>query len=89
MLRAATVAGAGAVAYHAGKKTQAGRDQDAAQDEQTAQTQSQAAPSPPAPAASGLSEDALEKLKQLGQLHDQGVLSDAEFEAQKAKVLGN
>jgi hypothetical protein len=28
------------------------------------------------------------QLTQLGQLHDQGVLTDAEFAAQKAKLLG-
>jgi hypothetical protein len=46
----------------------------------------------PAPAAQsapagGLSPDAMEKLKQLGELHDQGVLTDAEFEREKAKLL--
>ncbi|MBR7826554.1 SHOCT domain-containing protein [Actinospica sp. MGRD01-02] len=29
----------------------------------------------------------ISRLKELGALHDQGVLTDAEFEAQKAKVL--
>ena len=29
------------------------------------------------------------QLKQLGDLHAQGVLTDAEFEAQKAKILGS
>jgi hypothetical protein len=38
----------------------------------------------PAPAAA----DPIEQLRQLGQLHDQGVLTDAEFAAQKAKILG-
>jgi hypothetical protein len=28
------------------------------------------------------------KLKQLGELHEQGVLTDEEFAAQKAKLLG-
>jgi Short C-terminal domain len=31
----------------------------------------------------------LEKLKQLGELRDSGVLTDAEFESQKAKVLAD
>ena len=31
--------------------------------------------------------DPLEQLKQLGKLKAQGVLTDAEFEAQKAKIL--
>jgi Short C-terminal domain len=87
LLRAATVAGAGAVAYHAGKRVQGGRDQDAAQDAQISQLQQTQSAAPP-PAAGGLSQDAIEKLKELGQLHDQGVLSDAEFEAQKSKLLG-
>jgi hypothetical protein len=43
---------------------------------------------PPAapPAAAG--PDPIEQLKQLGQLHAQGVLTDEEFAAQKAKLLG-
>jgi hypothetical protein len=39
-------------------------------------------PEPAAPAA-----DPLEQLKQLGELKASGVLTDAEFEAQKAKIL--
>jgi hypothetical protein len=31
--------------------------------------------------------DPLEQLKQLGELKESGVLTDAEFEAQKAKIL--
>jgi Short C-terminal domain len=37
---------------------------------------------PPAPAP-----DPLEQLTTLGQLRDSGVLTEAEFEAQKAKIL--
>ena len=32
--------------------------------------------------------DQLEQLKQLGELHASGVLTDEEFAAQKAKILG-
>ena len=32
--------------------------------------------------------DPIEQLKDLGQLHEQGVLTDEEFAAQKAKLLG-
>jgi len=39
----------------------------------------------PAPAAAA--PDPLEQLKQLGELKAQGVLTEAEFEAQKAKIL--
>ena len=32
--------------------------------------------------------DPIEQLKQLGELHESGVLTDEEFAAQKAKLLG-
>jgi hypothetical protein len=47
--------------------------------------QQQYAPPPPAPSAGGT--DTIEMLKQLGELHASGVLTDEEFAAQKAKVL--
>jgi len=49
--------------------------------------QEQQAPAPPPPAAAPAA-DPIEQLKELGQLHEQGVLTDAEFAAQKAKILG-
>ena len=39
---------------------------------------------PPAPPQA----DPIEQLKQLAELHSQGVLTDEEFAAQKAKLLG-
>jgi hypothetical protein len=59
-----------------------------------AQQQQQYAPPPPAPTyappppAAPPEDDSMAKLQQLGQLHTQGVLSDEEFAAAKAKVLG-
>ncbi len=44
------------------------------------------APPPAAPAAPAAS-DPMEKLKELGQLHESGVLTDEEFSAAKAKIL--
>lgn len=45
---------------------------------------------PPAPAASGASSaDRIEQLKQLAELRSQGVLTDAEFEAEKARILSS
>lgn len=44
-------------------------------------------PAPPAaPAAQG--QDVVEQLKQLADLHSQGILTDDEFAAQKSKLLG-
>lgn len=44
----------------------------------------EAAYAPPPPAAP----DPIAQLRELGQLHEQGVLTDEEFAAQKAKLLG-
>lgn len=44
-----------------------------------------AAPIPAAPAS--LSEDAITKLKQLAELHAAGILTEAEFADQKARLL--
>jgi hypothetical protein len=56
-------------------------------DSKQADQEAAAAPPPPADAG-GMGPDAMEKLKQLGELHEQGVLSDEEFEREKAKLLG-
>ncbi|MCX6418197.1 MAG: SHOCT domain-containing protein [Actinobacteria bacterium] len=53
------------------------------------QAQQAAAPAAPAaPAAAPAADDSMAKLQQLAELHGQGVLSDEEFTAAKAKVLG-
>jgi len=44
------------------------------------------APAAPAPAAGG--DDVITQLKKLGELHQAGILDDAEFAAAKAKILG-
>jgi Short C-terminal domain len=49
------------------------------------QPQAEAAPAAAAPAQSST----LDQLKELGELKQQGVLTDEEFEAQKAKILGS
>jgi hypothetical protein len=43
----------------------------------------EAPPQPPPPAA-----DPIQQLKELAALHEQGALTDEEFAAQKAKILG-
>jgi hypothetical protein len=47
-----------------------------------------ASPAPP-PAAGAVTTDRLGALKQLGELRSQGVLTEAEFNAEKAKILAS
>jgi membrane protease subunit (stomatin/prohibitin family) len=87
LLRAAIVGGG---AYAVGKRVQGGRDQNAAQDQQIAQVQAQQAQqaqAAPAAAAPASEEDSYKQLTQLKSLLDQGVLTQAEFDAQKQKIL--
>jgi hypothetical protein len=63
---------------------------DQAADEQPVAAQPTEPPPPPPPTSGGgLDSEAMEQLKSLAQLHDQGILTDQEFEQQKAKVLGS
>jgi hypothetical protein len=55
------------------------------QSERWAQEQPVYTEAPAAPAPSG--ESRIDQLKSLGELKAQGVLSDAEFEAEKARIL--
>ena len=58
----------------------------AEQDQQQYQQQMAAAPPPAAPAPT--EQDNISQLKELADLHNQGILTDEEFAAQKAKILG-
>lgn len=51
------------------------------------QEEAQQAPPPAAPAAPAGGESMLDQLKELGELKDQGILTEEEFAAQKAKLL--
>jgi hypothetical protein len=90
-MRAAIVGGA---AYHAGKRVQEGREEDYDRDariaelEQQQAMQQQAAPAAAAPAAGGITDDTIAQIQRLGQLKEQGLLTDEEFDAQKRKLLG-
>jgi Short C-terminal domain len=44
---------------------------------------------PAPPPSGGLTDDKIEQLKQLGALRDSGVLTDAEFEVAKQKILSS
>ena len=46
------------------------------------------APPPPPAAAAPAEDDSMAELQKLAQLHTQGVLTDEEFTAAKAKILG-
>ena len=82
--RTAVVAGtATAVSGRVQHRQQAKYDQqDAQQYEQEQQQYAQQAPPPPA------EEDETAQLQNLAKLHTQGVLTDEEFAAAKAKILG-
>ncbi len=78
----------GGVAYHAGKKVQEGREDDARPMRAWPSSRHSRARRQAAPAAGGGTDDMIEQLGKLGQLHEQGVLTDDEFAAQKQKLLG-
>ena len=92
-MRAAAVGGTAYVAgKHVANKQQAEADQNAAIDDlQDQQDQpQQAAPAAPAPAAAPASasdDDKFEKLTKLKDLLDQGILTQAEFDLEKQKIL--
>jgi Short C-terminal domain len=64
------------------------RRQAARYDEQDAQQAAQQAPPPQAAPPQAAEEDDTAQLQKLAALHTQGVLTDEEFAAAKAKILG-
>jgi len=77
---AAVVGTAAAVGHHAGARSA----QQAAEQAPPEVQYVEAAPEP-----AGITPDAVEQLKQLAGLKDQGILSEEEFAAEKAKILGS
>jgi Short C-terminal domain len=101
LLRAAAVGGG---AYLAGKhvarnqeaaaqaeaeQNQRLSDLETQQYQQAPPDQYQQAPPPPPPAAPAASSPMIAQLNQLAALHQQGVLTDDEFSAAKAKLFGS
>jgi hypothetical protein len=78
--RTAVIAGTATAVSNRVSRRQADRWAQEDQGQQQYEEQAPAAPAAPAP-------DPLDQLKQLGELKASGVLTDAEFEAQKAKIL--
>ena len=85
--RRRTMLVAGGMAYAAGRARRGDEPQDE-QDEQGYQDEQDYEAPPPAPAAAAPAQDATSELERLASLHDSGVLSDDEFTAAKAKILG-
>jgi hypothetical protein len=83
MARTAVVAGTATAVSNRVSRRQSERW--AAQD-QAYYPQEQAPPPAAAPVSSGKSR--IDQLKELGELKAQGVLTDQEFEAEKARILG-
>jgi membrane protease subunit (stomatin/prohibitin family) len=84
--RTAAIAGTATAVSNRVSRRQAGRWQ-AQEDQQYAQQQQQQQAQAPPPAAATPEKDMVTQLKELADLKEQGILTDAEFEAQKAKVL--
>jgi hypothetical protein len=84
--RVAVVAGTATAVSNRVSRRQAGRW--AAHDEQPDQSQQPAAPQDEPPPPYDDMSAKLAQLKQLGDLKSQGVLSEAEFEEQKSRILG-
>jgi hypothetical protein len=88
--RTAVVAGTATAVAGGVSRRQQGKAQQKAEAEADEQQQEQAAaaaaPPPPLPAAAA--DDTITQLERLGALKQQGVLTDAEFQAQKTKLLG-
>jgi hypothetical protein len=90
MARTAVVAGTATAVSNRVSRRQAGRW--AAQDEQAYSEQQYQEQPPPPPAAAPAPEGddmtaKLDQLKQLGELKANGVISEAEFEEQKRRIL--
>ncbi len=91
--RTAVVAGTATAVSGRVSRRQQGRWAKQEQEEQAQQAPpAAAAPAPvapaPAPAAADDMDSKIEQLKKLAELKDAGVLTEAEFATQKAKILG-
>jgi hypothetical protein len=92
--RTAVVAGTatavvGGVSRHQAGKAQTQQDAAAYQAEQAAPPPPQVVYAAPPEAPAATQDNTISQLQQLAELHTQGVLTDEEFAAQKAKVLGS
>jgi hypothetical protein len=87
MARTAVVAGTASATVNAVNRRSARRAEEQADAAAYQQEQQYAAAPVPAPAPAG-GDDLVSRIAELGQLHQQGILDDAEFAAAKQKLLG-
>ena len=84
LARAAMVGG---TAYAVGKSRQASQQREADEQARLDEVEARQSVATPVTPAAPSGDEAIEQLKQLAELKDSGVLTQAEFDAQKQKLL--
>ena len=90
LARAAMVGGVGYAGYRAGQNRQVSNEREADQQARLDALEAQqyaAAPAPAVAAAAPAGKSTVDQLKELAELKQAGILTDAEFEVQKQKIL--
>jgi Short C-terminal domain len=87
--RTAVVAGTATAVSNRVSRRQANRWSAQEEEQYQQQQYQQQQYAPPPPAAPAPAPDVVTQLKELADLRTQGILTDAEFEAQKAKILAS
>jgi|SRR5580692_9957120 hypothetical protein len=88
VMRAAAIGGTFAAGRAMGRQAEAQSSMQATQDQPDSDVEAQQAQAQPAPEPAQ-SSSVMDQLGQLATLHQQGALTDDEFAAAKAKVLGS
>lgn len=89
LMRAAVVGGGAYVAGRSmGRRAEQQQQGEADQDDRISSLEDQQAAPAPAPQAPAASSPMIDQLTKLSSLHEAGVLTDDEFAAAKAKLLG-
>lgn len=83
------MAAAGGVAYAAGRSAANRAAQEQRQDDQIADLQSAQATVAAPPPSTAAGDERIRQLRELGELKASGVLSDEEFQREKARILGS
>ncbi|HTA03228.1 MAG TPA: SHOCT domain-containing protein [Streptosporangiaceae bacterium] len=90
VMRAAAIGGTFAVGRSMGRRAEAQSNAEADQDQRLSDVEAQQAQAQQAaPAQAGPGPSVMDQLNQLTTMHQQGALTDEEFSAAKAKILGS